>query len=154
MKREWEFFSNARSGNLGPQTRQEIQQLLTTLEGKRVRVAISVVRAQRSINQNRYYWGVVVRAAREGLADAWGLGSWQEVDAEMAHDLLKQQFNSRDLVNENTGEVLRVAGSTTALNKLEFEDYLENSRRWIQEWFNITVPLPNEQLTIDIDGTS
>lgn len=151
-KREWEFLSDLNEGNLGVNTRRNIKRLFSELqekaEGKtvRVRLRVSVVRRSRSLPQNRYYWGVVVEACRIGMEEQWGV----DVDPEDAHATLKRECNGRDLVNEDTGEVVRVGQSTASMQTLDFEDYLDRCRKWIEEWFGVRVPLPNEQLSIDI----
>lgn len=146
--REWEYYSDAKDGHVGKKAQQEIGHLLEHLEGKRVRIRINVVRRQRSNQQNRYYWGVIVKAAKIGVEEMWG----REIASEDAHELLKQRCNGADIVNQQTGEILRFGQTTTELNKLEAEDYYEKCRQWILEWFNITVPLPNEQLSNDLEN--
>jgi hypothetical protein len=147
--REWEFFADALdSGNLNISARKKIANLLDHLKGKRIRIRINVVRRQRSNQQNRYYWGVIIAAAQEGIKETWGI----EISDTDAHEILKRECNGKDFVNENTGEVIKVGQSTTELNKLTAEDYYETCRRFIQEWFGILVPLPNEQLAIDLES--
>lgn len=151
-KREWEFLSDLHDGNIGVNARRNIKRLFSQLQDNadgrtvRVRLRVSVVRRSRSLPQNRYYWGVVVEGCRLGMEEQWG----RDVDPEEAHETLKRECNGRDLVNENTGEVIRAGQSTASLPTLEFEDYLDRCRKWIEEWFGVRIPLPNEQLSIDI----
>lgn len=149
-RREWEFFSDASGGSLRPGARNRIKDLLAFLEGKRVRVAISVVRKTRSLPQNRYYWGVIAEGAQRGMEAQWG----EEVSQEDAHDLLKRECNGRDIANIKTGEISRAGQSTKFQTTLEAEEYYDRCRAFILDWFGIRVPLPNEQLAIDIEHSN
>jgi len=84
----------------------------------------------RSLEQNRYYWGVIIKI----LAETWG---W---DAEELHEVLKFKFNK--IPGEN-GLPDR-PGSTTDLSTIDFENYLEEIRRWALTEYQIYIPLPNE----------
>lgn len=115
--------------------------------GQRVEITIKRKRKTRSQNQNRYYWGVIVEFFREGA-----LCEWQEViSKDQAHEALKMQCLSKEQVNRNTGEVIRVPMSTRFNNTLDQEEYHERCRAFIQEWFNIEVPLPNTQASLDFE---
>ena len=101
---------------------------IQTLEGKSVDVVIRLPKKDRSNEQNRYYWGVVIRLLSEHLG---------YTDDEM-HDALKMMFlkdNSRDI------PTLR---STTELTTVEFEKYLEEVRMWAANMLGFYIPLPNE----------
>lgn len=98
---------------------------------------------KRSNPQNRYYFKMVVPLIQAGLKD---LG--HELTKEEAHEFLKAKFNSIDLVNEETGEVISVPQSTTRLNKEQFSEYKEKIQRWAAEWLQIVIPDPGEQLKI------
>ena len=51
-----------------------------------------------------------------------------------------------ELVNKDTGEILRLQKSTTENKTFEMEDYHKICRDKALEFFNVTIPLPNEQL--------
>jgi len=84
----------------------------------------------RSLQQNRYYFGVVVRI----LADEWG---WRPKEL---HNALKMKFL---LIVSDDDKPNRI-GSTTDLDTIGFEEYLEKIRTWAREDYNIIIPLPNE----------
>jgi len=104
-------------------------------------IEISKKRKQRSMSQNKYYWGVVIQFFKDGALDMWG----ENLDSEQCHEYLKTHCNFKEFVNENTGEVIKMPQSTTDANTLEFEEYLDRCRKLIYTYFNIVVPLPNEQ---------
>jgi hypothetical protein len=99
---------------------------------------------RRSLNQNRYYFGVCVRMVRDGLVD---LG--HDVTLEETHDFLKSKFHSEELVNESTGEIISIPRSTTEMNKEDFSNYIEKIQRFSAEFLNVVIPNPNSQMALD-----
>jgi hypothetical protein len=72
---------------------------------------------------------------------------WGEVwNIEKVHDFYKIQFNVTEKVNEETGQVIKLPKSTTENTTTQQEEYHLQIREFLQEWFNITSPLPNEHL--------
>lgn len=138
------------SGRLKIHNRPKFDQAISQLgRGKYTPVIISVKRKyrQRTNPENAYYWGVVVFIARQCLQDVWG----QELSDEETHYTLKFYCNAEEHINESTGEIFRVPKSTRTLTTVEFEEYLDRCRAWIEEMFStpvnlVRVPLPNEQL--------
>lgn len=89
---------------------------------------IHKAKAKRSLNQNSYYWGVVVTI----LADETGY-TIDEVHQELGGMFLRYQKSGKEFTR-----------STATLDTLEFELYLERCRKWAWNDMNITIPLPNE----------
>lgn len=106
-------------------------------EGRRVRVEVTRERKARSLNQNRYYWAVIVHL----IAAAMG-----EDDPEVAHDALKLQCNSEIRLMGKGAErwEMRVPLSTADLDTAGFEAYCDRCRRFAAEFFNLYIPLPHE----------
>lgn len=98
----------------------------------------------RSGNQNRYYWGVIVESFRHGAKEEWG----EFLSKQDAHETLKANCLFQEKVNETTGEIIRIIGSTTENDTWDQEEYHDKCRNLIQEFFGITVPLPGEQMEI------
>ncbi len=130
-------------GKLVLNERHTFIKLLQPLKGREIELVVKRRAKTRSGDQNAYYWGVVVHLVMEGLND---LG--HDVTQEDTHDFLKGQFNAREVVNEATGEVVKVPRSTTELSTAEFSEYVERISKWAGEWLGISIPLPNEQQTI------
>ncbi len=82
----------------------------------------------RSLNENNYYWGVVV----EELSQHTGF-----TPPEM-HEALKMKF-----LRIVKGQ-LESCRSTTDLTVGEFENYLSQVRQWASEELQVFIPLPNE----------
>jgi hypothetical protein len=83
---------------------------------------------KRSLSQNAYYWGVVIKI----IADHSGYTS-HEVHQWLAGEFLSYQKAGR-----------LFAKSTTELDTMEFERYLERCRIWAQTEQDLRIPLPNE----------
>jgi hypothetical protein len=97
---------------------------------------------QRSHEQNGYYWAVIIDYWKEIMFTEWG----EILNKDEVHSFLKTNFNSDEVVNEATGEILRVPKSTTKNTTTEMEVYHEICRQKAFEMFNVMIPLPNEQL--------
>ncbi len=102
---------------------------LSKLEGKDIELIIRKKKSQRSLNQNSYYWGVVIVI----------LGEHCGYEPEEMHTALRMKFLRKELIPG-----LQTAGTTTALDTTQFEDYLERVRRWASMDLNCFIPLPNE----------
>ena len=94
----------------------------------------------RSSQQNKYYWGVVVRLIAQAMTDAYG----EDIDDEEAHHQLKARFNLR--VIERECETLKIPGSTRRLNTDAFSEYVEKCRNWGAAFFGINIPDPASML--------
>lgn len=98
---------------------------------------------KRSNSQNSYYFGVVVTMVCLRLRD---LGN--DVTIEETHDFLKANFNYKEIVKEETGEILKIPRGTSELSTIEFSEYIERVIRFGAEFLDIQIPLPNEQMEI------
>ena len=96
-------------------------------------VNISQTKLQRSTDQNRYYWGVVVKE----MADEYGC-----IPDEM-HQILRLKFLKEKEI-EFEGEKFAICKSTTKLKTDEFEEYLEKCRMFASMYLGIVILLPNE----------
>lgn len=134
------FYTSVRKGVIGKRIQSRINAFIEQLNGRSIYVEIGPVYGGRSNNQNRYYWGVIVRVLKAAILEAWG----DDLSSDEVHDILKKECNYIERVNVSTGEILKIPRSTTNQSTVEAEDYYERCRRWIYEWFNLVVPLPNE----------
>lgn len=107
-----------------------------------VEIKVSKKLRKRTSPQNRYYWGVIVFYWSEILTQEYG----EQITTAQTHEFLKSNFNFVELVNKETGEILRLQKSTTENKTLEMEEYHKICRDKALEFFNVTIPLPNEQL--------
>jgi hypothetical protein len=120
--------------------------LLRHFKNSVVTVTISKVKKKRSNQQNRYYWGVIIPCIQNGLFETQG--EWLTPDA--THEFLKSNFNYKELVNESSGEIIKLPKSTTESDTFDFEEYLDKCRLFADEFLNIIIPMPNEQSEIKL----
>lgn len=121
-----------------------IRKLFNALQDGKYIVEINSAN-KRSNPQNRYYWGLVIPLIKKGIED---MGT--ELTAEETHEFLKAKFNYTELVNEETGQTEFIPRSTTALNKLQFSEYVEKIQRFAAEFLNVEVPDPGVQLKAEL----
>lgn len=96
---------------------------------------------KRSLDQNRYFHGVMLPIVAEGLRDA----GWDEIrDEEDAKSFVKKLFATRSQVNHNTGEVVEFIQDTHKMTKPEFSVFIDDIVRWGAEYLGIQIPYPNE----------
>jgi hypothetical protein len=106
--------------------------ILKHLKGRHA-VGIKKDRKTRSLAENRYYWGVVLTY----LADETGYSK------EEAHQVFGRMFLRYDKqMSDGTTEAF--VRSTTSLNTLEFEEYLEKIRIFALSELGTYIPLPSE----------
>ena len=125
--------------------RKAFDRELEGLLGNKVEVCVQKKRRGRSVEQNAYYWGVVVPLVQSGLTDAgWQFGKQE------THDLLKAKFLQIEKVNKDTGVVIKSVGTTTTITTTEFMDFVASVQQWAAEFLNVQIPDPNEQLEIEV----
>lgn len=134
-----EFSGQVTDGKLPKAVSERIAAVIRQFDGKRVVVTVKEQKRRRSLNQNAFYWGVVVQMVTQMFRDA---GNY--VDPEDVHDFLKLRVGKLTQVFVSPdGKVIKSIGSTTKLSTQEFEVYLERIRAWAAE-FGLVIPLPNE----------
>lgn len=133
------------NGNL-KRNRGEITNALKSFEGKTIKLTIEKFTKTRSNNQNSYYWAVIIPILKDAIYNEWG-EVWSK---EKTHDFCKMQFNYLEKVNEYSGEIIRVPKSTTENTTTTQEEYNLEIRKFTKEWFNVEIPLPNENLNLEL----
>lgn len=97
---------------------------------------VMVAKEKRSLSQNEYYFAVVIPTFMK----------WTGYTKEESHQYLKGRFLGY-FKKSAIGPLMinhEFTKSTTKLNTVEFESYLESCRHFIYMEFNDTVPLPNQ----------
>lgn len=113
--------------------KKRLYEALKKVKSVPCRIEIKVERNQRSANQCRYYFGVVIKL----LSEHTGFTS------EEMHETLKRKFLKYNKVLPNN-ERVEVTQSTTDLDTKEFEDYMEDVRRFAIQELDVYIPEPNE----------
>jgi len=125
-----------------------ILDIVKQFNGMDVLLTFEKPKKKRSNNQNSYYWGIIVPITKQAIKTEWG-EIWS---SEKVHDFYKMQFNTIEIVNEKTGEVINVPKSTTENTTTDQEEYHSQIREFLKEWFSIDCPLPNEDLLLNFDN--
>lgn len=112
------FCGEIKNGHLKFDNTERYLVYLSSFEGKRVELTLQKERHNRTLNQNSYYWGVVIEI----------LGNHFGYDADEMHEALKFKFLK---THENTR--LITTRSTAKLSTLEFGEYLDKVIRWAAE---------------------
>ena len=115
-------------------------------EGKNLTLILMPLKKQRSVSQNAYYWGVVIPIWQNILKTEWG----EFYSKEETHDFLKYNCNFVEKVNTDTGEIIRLSKSTTQNSTTDQEEFHLKCRQLAEEMFNVMIPLPNEQIQINL----
>ena len=136
-----EAYITLEDGKMAMQDKGKFFDCLRTFPNGLYRMVVEFVYDARTSPQNRYYWGVVVKAYVQGAYDTWG----ELISSEEAHETLKALYNFEEKTNEDTGEIIRVPRSTAELETMPFWEYVERCRRHIQEWFSIETPDPKKK---------
>ena len=136
-------YGSIKDGKLILANRKRFEEDLRGFKDCQVEIVIKK-KNRRSLPQNRYYWGVVVKEIQLRMID---LGN--EVDEETVHEFLKDKFNKVDVIGPG-GEVIdMMGGSTTEMNKDDFSCYVDKIIRWAAAVLEIVIPLPNEKLQFE-----
>ena len=117
-----------------------------SFEGKNLTLVLMPLKKQRSVSQNSYYWGVIIPIWQNILKTEWG----EFYSKEETHEFLKYNCNYLEKVNTDTGEIIRLSKSTTQNTTSDQEDFHLKCRQLAEEMFSVIIPLPNEQITIEL----
>ena len=126
--------------------RNLVLEAIQSFEGKTINITIERQTKKRSNSQNAYYHGILIPILRGCIKDAWS-ETWS---SQKAHDFCKMQFNFKEKINEETGEIIRLPKSTTENTTTAQEEFHHEIRSFIKEWFSVDCPLPNEEITLNL----
>ncbi len=134
--RELTTFGNVLNGKLSIVKREQFIDALLSFRDGIVSVTVELIGEKRNAKQNGYYHAVVVPMLRDAINSAWG----EDLTDEETHEFLKLRFNSKTIVDPDTGECEKLPMSTTRLNTAQFSEYVEKCRRMAKREFDIDVP--------------
>ena len=123
-----------------------VRKIADAFKTKDVVITFELRKKKRSNPQNRYYWGVIVPMASILISDCYG----EIIDNNEAHCFLKEKFCKKEVVNKITSEIEMITISTSSLSTLEFDAYTNLCVSYIKDMFNVDVPAPGEQITIEL----
>jgi len=121
---------------------------IQSFEGKEINITIEKAKKQRSNCQNAYYWGIVIVILKSCLKSTGNNLSDNDV-----HDLLRLKFLKETIsIKEETGEVIERVKSTTELTTTQFMDYIAEIQQFSAEYFDVIIPDPNSEITLNFDN--
>lgn len=94
----------------------------------------------RSLQANKFYWGVVIKHVQAGLLEAWG----EHLTPDETHGYLKEKFMRKPVVDRNSGEIKGYTHATTVVGSDLFSQYLEKVLKHAGEDLGISIPSPFE----------
>jgi len=122
------FLGTIRNGSFQPDNPIWFSTLAKN-NNKRMMIIIEPESKKRSLNQNSYYHGVVIKI----LADFSGN------DPDDIHEFLRMKFLQEPIKND-----MVTIKRTKHLTTIEFEKYMEDIRRWASMEYGCYIPLPGE----------
>lgn len=108
---------------------------LQTLIGQNVEIIVRRKRSQRSLDQNKWHWGIAIPL----IADALGYDKHEYEDLHYA--IVAKCFGTH--FDEKLQQQVPNAHSS-GLTTVQFSELMEWEVRWAATEFGIVVPLPNE----------
>jgi len=131
-----EYQTNVRidKGQLFIRNRELFDKVMSAWPDCEAVLTIEKKHATRSLQANRYWWGVCVKLVSEHTG----------YTPEQIHDIAKQMFLPKHLaVTGKNGELLGeyvVGGTTTTLNKVEFGEFVSKFKEWALDKLDVVIP--------------
>lgn len=122
------FYAKVQESRIVLKDPPSFNKFLASLEGKDVQLVLKKETKTRSLQENKYYWGVVVKL----LSDHTGYSSNE------MHDALRMLFLC------DKGREIPIIRSTTSLTTVEMELYLTQIREFASQTLSVYIPEPNE----------
>jgi len=108
-------------------------------------IEITRLSKAKSREQENFRWGVLYPEILSGLRDQ----GYKEVKTkDDVHDIVKSLFLKKEIVNEETGEVITIPDTTKNLSVEREQEFQEDIRIWAAEFLRISLSEPNEQKSI------
>ena len=109
--------------------------------GKEIWIEVERKRKHRTLNQNAYYWAVVIKMISDAMNEAG-----EHVHPQEVHEFLKFRFLRVQKIDHDSGELLyEYSRSTASLGTADFGIYLDACIQFAAEYLNTVIPPPNTQ---------
>ena len=134
-----EYIGGVEKGMLPDYTRIQIKDALPLFNGKTVKITIEERKKQRTIKQNRFYFGPMIQAVRLWLLDNGSVFSAEEV-----HDYLwRRVLKETEMVVMPDGSTYERRLSSTGSTTKQWEERMDIIRAWAAER-GLQLPFPGE----------
>jgi len=136
--------------NIFKRNRNLVLNAIKHFNNTEVVITFSKAKKERSNQQNRFYWGVVVPLVQNGLLEATGeLRSNENIHYKI---LLPMFAPVNELVNKDTGECISEKITSSDMTTTQFMEFILEVQKWSAEFLNIDIPNPNEETLITFDN--
>lgn len=120
---------------------------LNRLSKGKYRLTVEKYRKNKSNPQLGYLFACVYPIVLRGLNDAgWEFTSVNEVD-----EYCKSMFAEREVLNRNTGEIIKVPGLKRNFTTTDMMAYISAIQSWAAEFLNIEIPDPESNIEIKFE---
>jgi hypothetical protein len=109
------------------------------------KIEITRLSKAKSREQENFRWGVMYPEVLKGLRD---VGYHEVRNKDDVHEIMKNLFLKKDIVNESTGEVMTIPDTTKNLSVEREQKFQDDIRSWASEFLNLSLSEPNEQKSI------
>lgn len=113
-------------------------------------VEVKKVRKPRSNDQNGWLWGCIYPMLLDAMIDA----GWEFTSVEQIHEFFKAQMTADEVVNRETGEIIKFPSSTAKMDTVTFSTYCEKLRQYADEFLNVKIPDPDKYWMLRTDETN
>ena len=69
---------------------------------------------------------------------------WEFATTEQIHEFFKGQFTSEQIVNKDTGEIVEIPSSTSEMDTVTFNTYVDKLREYASEYLGMELPEPDK----------
>lgn len=140
--------TESKNGNL-TRNRNLIIKAIRYFDGKVFDIVFKPKKKDSSDPQRKYYWGVIVPIVQIAIREQWG----EIRTKDFVNEMLKLEFAFKEKVNQQTGQIIRIPISPTKeMTTIEREDYHSNCLQLAKDYFNVEIPLPNQDLEIEFNN--
>ena len=116
-----------------------------------VELTITKKSITRSLQQNAYYWGIVIPTVQSAIrelgerlnlneTEEWLIDMLGTIDKDFIHLFLKEKFIDSIKVDESTGEIIKLKPSTRTMSKETFSDYISRIIQFANEHLQVEIP--------------
>jgi len=122
-----------------------IRATFDSFKGDRVEVIIQKAKRKRSSKQNQYLHGVVIPMITDRIKF---LGT--RITQAKVKELLKFELLKDELPIGSDGKFITTIKGTSELTTIEFNEFIDNCVIWASETLDIQIPMPKEQIKLEI----
>lgn len=130
--------ASVKNGRLFIANRRTFDRLIAQMpERWQLEVVVKRLRATRSAQQNKYWWGCCIALVAEHTG----------YTPEEVHEIAKQMFIPKKLaVADGNGEIrgeFVMGGSTRGMTTVEFGEFMERFKQWAATELDVVIPDPD-----------